>query len=147
MSSADMASGEASGDSLDQLQCFLTNCKVTAKVLQFEEDSFESCHKALHVRKVLQHKYSDIYLPSQITHTCGYHSECKKRFTALKKEQYEKCEKVKPYRRSRGYSSSRSISPATHSRGPTPHSSGEDTNESTVPATERYLYIIFFACQ
>lgn len=136
-----MASGEASHGPPNQLKCFLPKCTRDGKVIPFNDESFEQCHKVLHVRKTLNFLYSDVYLPPKITDSIGYHSSCKATFTSLKKKDYLKSELLKPYRRRRSDSSrSRSNTPTPrNSGGSTPVLPAEETNDSTTSNTDRYL--------
>lgn len=64
-------------------KCFL--CKQE-NLRDFTDETFNKCIVYLKLRKVNGFKYSELKLPTHLTSDLGYHTECYKKFTSVKRK-------------------------------------------------------------
>lgn len=108
----------------DQLRCVFCNSNSHESVNIFSEETFQKCQKILRLRKIHNLKYSDVILPREYLDS-GYHRNCYKTFTALKKIYYntETSKKIQT-----SQSPSQSIKPSLQQSMSQPSTSAYDEN-------------------
>lgn len=64
--------------------CFI--CKKCRNVKQFDESTLNKCLNILAYRKEKHFKYGDLSLDRANSEGCGYHYECYRKFSTLKRK-------------------------------------------------------------